>query len=277
VCILAVAAAGYAAFGTSVSEKTDQIKQVDAVVSSSTEQGTISSSVDWKKQFLTGSTTIKTSGTAEKTVPSEPDTLTGQFGKKFFEQYMYLKQNNLSEDPQAIKALVDQTTNNLVDAAPQARVYDIREINISTSQDSGLERVYANAIGTIFSAHMPTSDAATVALQALEDEDPSQIKTVESIASSYDAILTGILSVPAPQSLATFHVNLVNGVSAIAFGSHGMTKVFTDPIQSIAALATYEKSLGQLRDGLLDLKFVFAQHNLQFSSAEPAIIFSMIK
>ncbi len=278
VCILAVAGAGYAAYGGPLGKKTDQVKRDDAIIStSSTEQNAITPSGDWKKQFLTGSSTIRASGATKTTVSSEPETLTRQFGKKFFEQYMYLKQHNLSEDPQAIKTLVDQTTSDLVDAAPQARVYDVREVTISTASDAASERIYANAVGVIFSAHMPHADAATVALQALENEDPSQIKNVESIADSYDAILTGILATPAPASLAAFHVHLVNGVSAIAFGSRGMTKVFTDPIQSIAALATYEKSLGQLRDGLLDLKFIFSQHGIQFSSSEPATIFSMIK
>ncbi len=277
VCIVGVAVAGYAAYGNSLFSRMTPKKTstVSPVISGGS---VVPESGDWRKQFLTtGSSSIAVSASSAKTIISEPETLTGQFGKKFFEQYMYLKQNNLNEDPQAIKALVDQTTTNIVDAAPQARVYDVREIRISQNSGASSDRVYANAVGTIFSANMPAHDAATVALQALDEEDQSKIKEVEMIAAAYDRMLSSTLATEVPKSLAGFHTNLVNSMSAMSFASRGMTKVFSDPLQSIAALAVYEKSLGQMRDALLDLKFAFSQEGLEFSSTEPAIIFSMVK
>lgn len=277
VCLLGVAVAGYAAYGNSLFSKTTQ-QEVTGISPALSGNSVIPESGDWRNQFLTsGSSTIAVKSAQTSTSSSEPETLTGQFGKKFFEQYMYLKQNNLSENPEAIKALVDQTTSNLVDAAPQARVYDVREILISRDSGTTADRAYANAIGSIFSANMPTRDAATVALQALDEEDQSKIKEVEAIAAAYDRILSGALATAAPKSFAGFHTNLINSVSAMSFASRGMTKVFSDPVQSIAALAVYEKSLGQMRDALLDLKFAFSQEGLEFGSTEPAIIFSLVK
>lgn len=277
VCMLGVAIAGYAAYGDSLFDD-DVSPPTERVTPAVSGSPVIPDSGSWRSQFLgTGSSSIAIPVAPPTDVPLEPETLTGQFGKKFFEQYMYLKQNNLSEDPQAIKALVDQTTGDLIDAAPTARVYDVREIVISQGSGATVDRAYANAIGTIFSTNMPAHDAAMVALQALDEEDQDKIKEVETIAAAYDTMLRSALSTAAPKSLAGLHTNLVNGLSAMSFASRGMTKVFSDPIQSIAALATYEKSLSQMRDALLDLKFAFSQAGLQFAADEPAIIFSLVK
>lgn len=279
VCILGVGAAGYAVYGKSWQNKTPNIPTNEVVGTTPTEASTIPDASDWKKQFLTSSTSTKStfkSADVADVEPKEPETVTGQFGRRFFEQYMILKQSNLTENPEAVKAVVDQNIANLVEAAPQARVYDVREISISQNSGSIEERNYMNAVGTLFSLYMPKKDAATIALQALEQDDRTKIKEVESIATAYETILKQLLSIPTPKSLAGYQVKLVNAVSAVSFASKGMTNVFADPLQSIPALAVYEKSIGQFRDALLDLKFFFNQRNIQFSNNEPAIIiFSM--
>lgn len=274
VCVLGVLVAGYAAYGDSVLPKKSETLPIGDISATPPQtEAIISTSTDWRKQFLTvGTNTITTKSSATKKEPEEPETLTGQFGKKFFQQYMFLKENSLSEDPGAIKALVEQTTQNLVDAAPLARVYDIREMNISTTDGAAAGRAYGNAIGSLFAAHMPQQDAATIALQALEQEDQSKIKEVEVIASAYTALLKEVLSNPVPASLSTYHVSLVNALSAMQFASQGMAKVFVDPIQSVSALSVYQKSVGQLRDALLDIRFVLTRDGVTFSPADPAII-----
>jgi hypothetical protein len=261
------------AYGDSLlPQKTDEAPLTDISVTPQADE-IISTSTDWRKQFLTaGSSTISTK--APKIDPStlEPETLTGQFGKKFFEQYMYLKQNNLADDPTAVKALVEQTTQNLVDAAPMARAYDLREIKLSSATSISAEFAYANTIGASFSAHMPKQDPGTVALQALEQEDKSKMKIVDAAAASYTAMLKEVLATPAPSSLSKYHLGVVNALSGMQFAAEGMTKVFNDPIQSVAALSIYEKSVGKLRDALLDLRFILTQDGVTFSSSDSAII-----
>lgn len=279
VCILGVGVAGYAVYGKSWQNKTPDAQRNGVVDVVSTDTTPIANTDDWKNQFLISSTSAEKSfkgTTLANTEPKEPETITGQFGKRFFEQYMILKQSNLTENPEAVKAVVDQNIANLVATAPQARIYDVREISLSQNSGSTEERGYLNAVGTLFSSYMPKKDAATIALQALEEDDRTKIKEVESIATAYETILKQLLLIPTPKSLAGYQVKLVNAVSAVSFASKGMTNVFADPLQSIPALAVYEKSIGQFRDALLDLKFFFNQRNIQFSNNEPAIIiFSM--
>lgn len=279
VCILGVAIAGYAAYGSPMAKKTiGNPSDTSAIgISPQTEESAPLEAGDWKSQFLSqGSSSIATARKATSSEPDEPYTLTGEFGKKFFQQYMYLKQNNLNEDPAAIKDLVDRATGDFVATAAQARVYDLREMNVTKESGAAAERAYANTIGSILSAYMPRQDAATVALQALETENEAKTKEIVAIASAYDAVLKKILAVPTPIALGTYQTNLVNGISSMSFSSQGMTKVFSDPIQSIVALGTYEKSLEKLRNALLDIKFYFSTNGMQFGANEPASIISIM-
>lgn len=235
------------------------------------------STTEWQKQFFASPNTNDTKTSLANTQNTkEPETVTGLFGKKFFEQYMLLKQNDLTEDPTAIKAVIDKNMSDLVSTAPQAQTYDIR--NVLTTQNSEVvdDRVYANIVGEILSSYLPRKDAAIIATEALEKNDPSMIKEVESISSSYSVMLKKLLATPAPKTLSTNHLNLINAVSAMVFVSQGMSKVFSDPIQSMIALAVYEKSFASLQNALLDLKYNFSQKSINFSKDEPGIIFTLI-
>jgi hypothetical protein len=279
ICILGVGAAGYAAYGGNLQRTTSETSSNRVVVTTSADITPISSTNDWKNQFLSQSTSTKTaygSVNASPLEPKEPETLSGQFGKKFFEQYMYLKQNNLSEDPTAVKALVDQTTQNLVEGAPLPTQYDVRNVSVATGNDLAAEKAYANMLGSILSAYMPPQDPAILASQALEKNDPTMIREVEVASASYATMLKKMLAVPTPPLFIKNQVNLINGVSSMVFVSEGMSKVFSDPIQGLVALALYEKSLGSLQGALLDLKYIFSMDQLQFSSTDPAIVFTLI-
>lgn len=240
----------------------------------------IATTTDWQRQFFVNSTLTSTKkgvSTTKNQNTGEPDTITGRFGKKVFEQYMLLKQNNLAEDPTAIKAVVDQNVNDFISTAPQAEVYDIRSVMLANTSDLSAERTYANSVGSILSTYTPQGDMAMIANQALEENDPTKIKEVETIANSYSTMLKKFISVPAPKTLAGYHINLINSVSSVAFVAEGMSKVFSDPVQGMVALALYEKSLLSLQNALLDLKYNFSQKQITFSNNEPAIVFNLIQ
>lgn len=280
VCILGVGAAGYAVYGKSWQNKTPNIPKSEVLGTAPAEAGAISDTNDWKKPFLMSSTstknTLKSTAVIE-TEPEEPETVTGQFGKRFLEQYMILKQNNLIDNQEAVKAVIDQGVDSIVSSAPQPRTYDVRNIIVAKSDDKVSRKIYANSVGNIISTYMPKDDAAIIATKALEEEDKDLIKKIETTASSYATMLSKILEVPTPKSLLNNQIGLVNSISSMSFVSDGMSKVFSDPIQGLVALAIYEKSLLSLQNSFLDLKYAFSTDNIEFSSTDPGIIFTLIK
>lgn len=245
-----------------------------------TSTGTVfASTTEWQKQFFANSTTsiLQVARENSKNASAkEPETLTGQFGKKFFEQFMVLKQNDLADDQTAIKAVIDQNMNDFVSTAPQAKTYDIRSVLITPTDDLTAERTYANTVGEILVMYIPKKDAAIIATEALEQNDPSRIREIIAIADSYSTMLKKLLAVPAPKTISVNHLNLINAASSMMFVSQGMSKVFEDPIQTMISLAVYEKSFASLYNALLDLKYNFSQKSIQFSNSEPGIIFTTI-
>ena len=234
---------------------------------------------DWQKQFIVHSTTtlpqnntlaVNDQGT------DEPETVTGQFGKKFFEQFMILKQNDLVDDQTAVKAVVDQNIDDVISSAPEARVYDIRSVVLSPTVGIPAEKTYANSVGEILTLYIPQKDAAAIATQALEKNDPSRISEIMAVANSYSTVLKKLLEVPAPKNLADEHLALINSISAMIFVSEGMGKVFSDPLQSMVSLAVYEESLVSLQNALLDLKFAFNEDQVVFSGTESGNVFNLI-
>jgi hypothetical protein len=235
---------------------------------------------EWQKQFFSNSSTsvmqLARENIKNNSIADEPETVTGKFGKKFFEQYMILKQNDLIDDKTAVQAVIDQNMNDLVSTAPQARTYDIRSVLISPTSDIADEKTYGNTIGSILSLHIPQKDAAIIAMEALEQNDPSRIKEIVAISNSYSEMVKKLLATPAPKTLSQSHLNLINAASSMIFVSEGMSKVFEDPIQSMISIAVYEKSFASMYNSLLDLKYIFSQKLIQFSNNEPGIIFTTI-
>ena len=279
VCILGVlATVWYVGTGRVRNQGVDSLADKQGLqVTQSTEA--FSTTTDWQKQFFVQSTTTipqsKTLAVNDQS-PNEPETVTDKFGKKFFEQFMLLKQNDLIDDPDAVKAVVDQNMNDIVDSAPEARVYDIRNVLLSPNIGILAEKTYANSVGEILTLYMPQNDAAIIATQALEKNDPSRINEIQAVTGSYSTVLKKLLEVPAPKSLADELLALINSMSAMVFISEGMSKVFSDPLQSMVSLAVYEKSLVSLQNALLDLKFAFNDDQVVFSSTDSGNVFNLI-
>ncbi|MEN9524513.1 MAG: hypothetical protein RL536_582 [Candidatus Parcubacteria bacterium] len=287
VCVLGVLATIWYVGGTNNKQKALDDMSTRKNIQVTQMSDLIATSSDWQKQFFASSRSsddlvspkASLSGQSNNSTRAseEPDTITGQFGKKVFEQFMILKQNNLTDDQTAIKAAIDQNMSDIVSTAPQARIYDIRNILVSQNVDVSAEKTYANTVGSILSMYARQGDAATIATEALDKNDQSRIKEINVIAESYSNMLKKLLAVPAPKTISDMHLNLVNSASGMVFVSQGMAKIFSDPMQSMVSLAVYEKSLGSFQNALVSLKNNFEQKDIRFSNSDPGIIFTIIQ
>ena len=205
-----------------------------------------------------------------------PDTLTDQFGKNFFARFMLLQQGELTEDPDSIKKVIDQSLDEMVREAPMPQTYGKKDIVIIGYGDPSSQKTYANAVGATFHLYMPKQDAATIATEALEDNELEKLAAIDDIIRAYEALLRGLLAIPTPENLSAYHVGLVNGASSMLFVSQGMRKISTDPIQGLVALSMYASAQESMRIGLLQLGDHFSQAGVTFSNTEPGILFTQI-
>ncbi len=235
---------------------------------------------NWKENLLSfsdenhaRSISSTTDSATIKTKKSAPPTETEKLGQDFFANYMLLKQNNLLNDEKAVSSVIQKTLDSIDYNYVIPKLYFSKDI--STSKDNSLEekKRYANTIASIIQTNMPKDDPATIALQALEENDPERIEEVIMIAKKYNNILNELVKTPVPSDIERYHLSLINSFSSILYVTMGMSTVFTDPVRSIKSLTVYVSSFESLQQSVLNINAYFDSQKIIFSSNEPAYIF----
>lgn len=279
--ILAVCLIGVSATWAYVSDK--KSRNVPGQSATITENLQISSgnatSTDWKSAFFptkkenTDNSNAGNPDTGEETLS---DTLTDKFGRDFFTRFMILQQNGLTEDSESVKTVVDQSMDEFIDSAPMPRPFGKSDVVISKDTDRSAQRAYANSVGMAFHLYMPKADAATIATEALETENADMLFGIDIISAGYKSLLDNLLKIPVPETMATKHVNLVNGVNSMLFVSEGVGKIVSDPLQSLVALSIYAESQENLKNALFDLAYHYQSQSIAFENTEPGVLFMQI-
>lgn len=279
ICALAVAGVTwYTGFG--VEKKGGAVESLAPTLDAdSVTNIAIATSSDWKSQFF-GTSTKQANLTSGISVPkkyTEPTTLTGEFGKTFFAKYMLLKQSDLQDDEKAVQQVVDQSISDLSVTAPQPKSYVESDISISQSGGPEVLRTYTDAVATAYHDYMPTVSAAEIAEKALADNDPKALSKIVPIVSGYKSLISALRKIPAPKSAATYHLDLINGASAMLFVTEGMQKVFSDPAASLLALNIYASAQEAMRESLVSFKSAMSRQGLPIATGAASGFFSSIQ
>ena len=228
-------------------------------------------STDWKKAFFSGTVATEKKPAAAS---DQPLTLTDQMSRDFFTRYMALHQANATNDQQSVQKAVDQTIVNAVGAAPQPKAYVSSDIAISADTSATALRAYANAVGDAFNRYGPRDNPTIIASDALDQNDFGSLSRIDPIISAYKTLTTALLRIPAPRPLATQHVALVNGTSAMLYVSQGLHGIENDPMQGMVALGTYETAVSTVEGAVKNIQNYLDSAGISFSDKEPGAIFA---
>jgi hypothetical protein len=262
-----------------LSVKQNVQSNIEVAVKDEAEQKSAISDVsnpDWKKAFLTASTSTKPdvaktgSGATSKAAPL---TLTEQLSRDFFTNYAELKKNNQTSDTQSVQTAMNQTLSSAIASAPSPKTYNLSNVIISETSDSNSMKAYGNIIGTIFEQNGPKADPAVIATDALENNDMTLLLKIKPITASYEKMVKAVLAVSVPRPLANFHLRLVNGLSLMVFVSQGLEKISDDPMQSMVSLNIYTTAQDSIRSSLLSMNNYFDTNRIYFTNSEPGILF----
>ena len=199
---------------------------------------TIMPDTDWRKQFLTASSTsFVASKSTEKQEPFVSPTATYSLGQNFITQYVVLRQSGQNEDTEAVKASMNQVASKSIDAIDGPKVYTIAHVMMG-DDDVATRSAYAKVIGTIHARYDGREDEADVAALAFENEDVSRLTQLDPLIADYRSMINTLLAVRVPKSLAQYHVNLLNGLSALTYSTEAFRHMDTDPMKGYAAIRT---------------------------------------
>jgi len=275
VCVIAVGAAWLYVDAQSGASKSAPAPTITADDSASVSLQ-ISTSTDWRKQFIdTSSSSSVTGSTSSKASTGSSDenlTLTDQFGREVFEKYTELKQAGLASNPSVVQATGNELANSSVFTSMAPQTYAAKDIKIIPNVDAASVRQYINLVAVIFST-APTSNEAEIALGSLNSGDTSGLKQIDPNIASYTQIIASLRALPVPQSLVSAHLNIVNGFSTALFSSQNLRVSDVDPVRGIIGIRTYLAAADIIHTGVEALRDAVVSLNISYSPTEPAYSF----
>ena len=227
---------------------------------------------DWQKQFLSGNkntninTNIKFNAPAQaKTSESKPLTMTDQIGRDLFTQYWQIHQAGLDSD-QSVMDSVSSRFADQVAAVATPVAYSSADVKATTDLNSSSVVNYAKNLMSVLK-NIPTSDAASIANDALNNKNGVTLSQIDPLIETYESIIAAMKNIPVPQGFVTYHVNLLNGISTVLFNAEALRKTDVDPIRGLAAISIYIQGMEQISNSLANLQSAFTASGIVFADS----------
>lgn len=278
VCLIAVAAVAIYAYGLTPLKEASNGQQISVSAETGRRQpyaSSIGTSTDWKKQFFgngpAGSLVTATRGSS--TSSAEKLTETDQFSRDVFTQIVNLNQTGLIDDSAMVSTTVSDLLAKDYSGSDKPETYDIGDILIDPDDGTAALRAYGNAVGSLLQAHETQQDSAAIALAGLQGKDPSYVQELQANAAAYQAVLKGLLSIPAPESVSAYHLGLVNGASDMIYITSALSATPTDPMRAISALNLYQTAFTLGLQNLLMIRNTMTSAGIVYGDGEGGSFF----
>ncbi|MDE2040886.1 MAG: hypothetical protein KGI59_00665 [Patescibacteria group bacterium] len=204
---------------------------------------------DWREQFSgagTGGSSQKTKKGASANTPPQL-TETDKLGRDLFTKYVQLKQANLLNNPDVINQTTgDIVTSNLIVTPPKTYVFS--DLHVSTQNSASALAAYSAAVARVLQSYPVPKSSSEIMNQYLSSNDPKVLSALTPIVSNEKKMLAGLLAIPVPSSLVTDHLNMVNALATLLFGSEGMQASNTDTVRALSGVSAHSTGAGAMLD-----------------------------
>lgn len=283
VCATAViGVATYVYGGSFLSSKDKKVAVVETVTTSFGEANPLIETADWKQAFFEINESSKKSYSTDtaKSLTFEQDsvdlTATDVLGREFFSKFMTLRQAGMISNTEATNALVDQIVEDGQFITDGPKIYSIKDLHISATEDNASRQIYANAVATALKRNRPTENEAVIAKDALERGDDARLADIDPIIAVYASVRGELLGLYTPPSVAEYHLNLINGLSGALANAISFRNAATDPLQALTAVSNYQTVEADIFYTVVDMRSYFDDNDIVFTPDEPAFsVFSM--
>lgn len=201
-------------------------------------------------------------------------TQTDLVARDFFARYMELNQAGLAGDSQSQADLIGQVLKNgMVLSTP--KLYAQKDILVSADDSAAAIKRYGNEVGAIFKKYSNPNarNEVVIAKESVEAEKPEALKEIDPIITTYKNIVTNLLKVSAPQSLAENHLKLVNSLSTLLFCAESLRKIDKDAVAGIQGTSLWLGAATDLNQSFITLKSSFTSNGITYAAGEPGSFF----
>ncbi len=180
---------------------------------------------------------VFTQKNTESDNPPENTSMTENFAKSFFTNYLYAKQNNTSLTADQITQIANNATENVAMTKPVP--FDINDIKISKNQT---KQQYEKEIDTaFFSATIKKQEnEMQIAQNAIKSGNRDELKKLDPIIDSYQKVVDETLKVVVPEDNVGLHLVYLNTINSLKEDIKNLKYILDDPLKSYIYLNSYE-------------------------------------
>ncbi len=179
------------------------------------------------------------------------------------------KSQGLGDDIPTQNKLITNAVNQ-IKQVQRTNAYTQKDITIEEDTKAS-QQVYGNALALVLAAASGTEyrDTLIAIDNATSNIDPSQLKKLTAIAGRYKTLTAQLLKLPVPQTLAPFHMQLVNNFKNITDVYPALQNIISDPLQGLAGVQTYQSLTKETGHVFINIAQSFNKNGILFNKGEP--------
>lgn len=151
-------------------------------------------------------------------------------------------------------------------ALPPEKDYQLKDLNISTSNSSDAYTLYAKALSALITKHTATEQQEndlTILITAMNTGDAATLSKLKGKVDLYQKLINDLLALTVPSSLAPIHLHLIENYEALRSATVGLESMLTDSAIGTAALARYKEGSDGLNTTSGEYVDFFAKQSIQ--------------
>ncbi len=210
---------------------------------------------------------------AQLVAAAQSSNLTDSVGRTLLAKFTAAKAQGLGDDIPTQDQLVSQA---LAQAGSAANtVYTVADLTtVPTTKDS--LHAYGNAFMAASGAHLKANATAVMLAfgYALDYSDPTQLALLPIIKADYAALTKNFVTLPVPDTLAPFHLQVVNDLSKMTSSIDDLQAVLSDPLRGLRGMQEFTGSSEEVTRVLTTIAGTFGKNGILFNKDEPGTSWS---
>lgn len=192
----------------------------------------------------------KTDGVAPSNKPlNETEVLAQEFGKTALSVG---QAGQISEEgANALSETMWQNIQNI----DIGQLYTEKDIKISTVETQEAYKTYFSKVNTVLTQYDTDKDTSVYRVKkAIDDNNPEILKSLDEYINQYKKAVKILLTIPAPRSLASIHLGVVNSYARTINMEIGVQSLFENPAKAMALFQKAPEEMIEIDRGFFDFK-----------------------
>jgi hypothetical protein len=232
---------------------------------------TTSTSTDWKKLFFNENSSAFSLSTKKTASSSDAGALspTEQLGRDAFIEFAFLHKAGLADNASVVSSTVATIVAKDFSSISKPDMYTADSVILAPTDDAASLKAYGNELGQLLKAYAPAQSSISIAFDGWQGNDSTYMDELKSNAADYQNILNGLLSMPVPESLASHHLGLINGINYTHYVTTSLMLIKSDPVDALAGIQSYQTAFSLVVDNLVPIRKSLKDAGITYDPSEP--------